>query len=308
MSKTNITSIYADCFTLFLLSMFRLFSFIPLKYQPIIAKCLAWILKLLKRRYKITVANLQLAFKMDEKHACIIANQNFFYMGLYILDLANMAWGQHKNNTINEPTELLKMASFKNESYLDAALELSKKQNRAIILLGLHTTSIDLGYLLIGTKISYSHIYRPNDNKILDKFFYDLHYIKPNKILHEVKMISAFDPKAIIDVMRNKSILSILPDQRLRSGKSINIKFFDHEAKSNLLVHTLVDKYNPIILPVATYRDANLKCVTEFFPIMDLANKTKHEAMHKIFNHYETVITEHKSQYLWSHNRWDLDI
>lgn len=193
---------------------FALMIFLPLIYLPL--RIQFWIGRkigelaymLIKRRVKDTLTNLTLAFpdKSDDEKL-LIAKQVFVNQGIGIFETLN-AWFR--------PNVFKRTFSISGLQHLIT----TQKENKAVILLGGHFTTLDLGGRLCTQFFSADCLYRKQNNPLLEWFIYN----GRRHIFDD--QINSRDMKKLISRIKDGKVIWYSPDQDFGLEHGVMATFF----------------------------------------------------------------------------------
>lgn len=193
---------------------FALMIFLPLIYLPL--RMQFWLGRkigelaymLIKRRVKDTLTNLTLAFpdKSDDEKV-LIAKQVFVNQGIGIFETLN-AWFR--------PNVFKRTFSISGLQHLITA----QKENKAVILLGGHFTTLDLGGRLCTQFFPADCMYRKQNNPLLEWFIYN----GRRHIFDE--QINSRDMKKLISRIKDGKVIWYSPDQDFGLEHGVVATFF----------------------------------------------------------------------------------
>ncbi|MDH9218772.1 lipid A biosynthesis acyltransferase [Moraxella sp. K1664] len=191
-----------------------LMIFLPLVYLPL--RIQFWLGRkigelaymLIKRRVKDTLTNLTLAFpnKSDDEKV-LIAKQVFVNQGIGIFETLN-AWFR--------PNVFKRTFSISGLQHLITA----QKENKAVILLGGHFTTLDLGGRLCTQFFPADCLYRKQNNPLLEWFIYN----GRRHIFDE--QINSRDMKKLISRIKDSKVIWYSPDQDFGLEHGVMATFF----------------------------------------------------------------------------------
>lgn len=208
--------------------------FLPLRWQFWIGKRLGILVHYLaKSRVQDTLTNLQLAFpnQPKSKHK-VTARQVFINQGIGIFE-SLCAWFR--------PNVFKRTFSISGLQHLIDA----QKQNKAVILLGGHRTTLDLGGRLCTQFFAADCVYRPQNNPLLEWFIYNAR----RRIFDE--QISNRDMKKLITRLKQGRIIWYSPDQDFGLEHGVMATFFGVPAATITAQRRLIklgDKANPPVI------------------------------------------------------------
>ncbi len=283
------------------LSLLRLLSFAPYYLKFKIGDFIGQIMyKLAKSRRGLALKNITMCFpeKTPSEHQKIVKD-HFKSLGIYFIEMSINLWGKHRhNNSKNE---------FQHFTY-HGLENLEKHNNTGILILTPHFTTLEITGLMLSFITSYRPLYRPHNNPLMEYWITKSRTYKRtvNQKTLQILPISNKATRTLIKALRAKVAIGILPDQRYRSKGKVDVPFFGVSAPSNPGINKLAKLGKAKVLPVFTRRIGSKYQLTilpalENFPSGDDYKDTLR--LHKL---YEAEIKKNPSQYLWTHNRWDI--
>ncbi len=281
-----------------------LLLFLPLIYLPL--RVQFWLGRqigklahtLITRRVQDTLTNLSLAFpdKSDEEKRQI-AKQVFINQGIGIFETLN-AWFR--------PNVFKRTFSISGLQHLIAA----QKEGKAVILLGGHFTTLDLGGRLCTQFFAADCLYRKQNNPLLEWFIYNgRRHIFDEQIRNR-------DMKKLIKRIQEGSVIWYSPDQDFGLEHGVMAKFFGVPAatitaqrrfasmnKKNPPVFILFDmiRQTPNSIPKGRrpHYHITLSPVLDNYPSADEVADAQ-----RINDLFELAIKKDPSQWMWFHRRF----
>ena len=144
-------------------------------------------------------------------------------------------------------------------------------------------------------------VYRRANNPWLDKLMFQ----RRQGVLIPKGILGA---RKILDVLRNKGVIVILCDQKLREG--IDVPFFGKMAKTAPAIATLALKFNAPIVMARSIRQPDGHFIMEVSEPLKInpdsdRNQEVLKIMTEINRRLENWIRENPEQWLWIHRRFD---
>ena len=252
-------------------------------------------------RRKLTFANLEIVFpNMNSSFKKKISKQtyrNFSYMAIDLLLIAT-------NRLTNE--KLIKLTNIQGKEKLTEAIN----SNKSILVITGHLGNWELIPRILTTLCDkqINVIARKSKNIFLEEYL-----IKKFRNNKNVNVIFKEDSLIkFIKGFKNGDINGILIDQNQKNDQGKHIPFFNKNALTTLTPALLQIKYKPICLPIFLIRDKYNKFE---FVIHDpievnylLNDKNIKELTIKHQEILEDTILKHPDQWLWMHNRWNINI
>ncbi|WFF39693.1 lipid A biosynthesis acyltransferase [Moraxella nasibovis] len=282
------------------LAIFLPLIYLPLRVQFMIGKKIGQLAyRFIPRRVNDTLTNLTLAFpdkSDDEKIA--IAKQTFVNQGIGIFETLN-AWFR--------PNVFKRTFSISGLQHLITA----QKENKAVILLGGHFTTLDLGGRLCTQFFPADCMYRKQNNPLLEWFIYN----GRRHIFDE--QINSRDMKKLITRIKAGKVIWYSPDQDFGLEHGVMATFFGVPSatitaqrrfarmgdKSNPPVFIAFDmiRQTPDNIPKGKrpHYHLTLSPVLDNYPSDDeLADAQR------INDVFENIIKKDLSQWMWFHRRF----
>lgn len=183
--------------------------YLPLRIQFMLGRKIGELAyKLIKRRVKDTLTNLTLAFPdKSEEEKIAITKQVFVNQGIGIFETLN-AWFR--------PNVFKRTFSISGLQHLITA----QKENKAVILLGGHFTTLDLGGRLCTQFFPADCLYRKQNNPLLEWFIYN----GRRHIFDE--QINSRDMKKLISRIKEGKVIWYSPDQDFGLEHGVMASFF----------------------------------------------------------------------------------
>lgn len=205
--------------------------YLPLRWQFYLGRQIGKLAYLLaKRRVRDTLINLNLAFpQKSDIERQLIAKQVFINQGIGIFE-SLCAWFR--------PNHFVRSFSISGLQHLVAA----QKAGKAVILLGGHYTTLDLGGRLCTQFFAADCVYRPQNNPLLEWFIYNAR----RHIFDE--QIPNRDLKKLIGRLRDGKVVWYSPDQDFGLDHGVMASFFGVPAATITAQRRLArtgDKSNP---------------------------------------------------------------
>lgn len=263
--------------------------------------------KLAKKRRKLALANLALAFpekSLEEREKICLEHFESFATGL--IELTIVRYGPYPKK-ISEEIETYDYAEIIGKENLDKA----KEQGKGVLILTPHFTHLDMSAMIAAFITDIYPVYRPNNNKFWDYIIATSRtqgITKERPIAkHTGKVISNRSLRGLIKSLREGKALAYLPDQRYTGPGHVTAEFFGVPAPSHTATSKIMKMTGCALVPSFTRR-VNGKYQLRFLPqVENFPTGDDYQdalILHKI---YEEEIRQNPSQYLWVHNRWHLE-
>lgn len=247
---------------------------------------LAW--RLAKRRSHIARTNIRLCFpELTPEEQENLARRSVISTGEAILEMA----GSFSNHRI----DLDKRLVIKGMDHIEQA----RADGKGVLLLGMHFNSIDVGSRLLGYLMDFYAVYRPNDNRVIDRLINQGrgNYLKGN--------VPRSDIRQMIRLLRNGEVLWYAPDQDYGIAHAVFVPFFGIPAATITATSRIARMGKARVIPTAHYRLPGGRYQIEFGPPLENFPSGDDEAdtarINQTIEHY---VRKHPEQYLWVHKRF----
>ena len=247
---------------------------------------LAW--RLAKRRSHIARTNIRLCFpELTPEEQENLARRSVVSTGEAILEMA----GSFSNHRI----DLDKRLVIKGMEHIEQA----RAEGKGVLLLGMHFNSIDVGSRLLGYLMDFYAVYRPNDNRVIDRLINQGrgNYLKGN--------VPRSDIRQMIRLLRNGEVLWYAPDQDYGIAHAVFVPFFGIPAATITATSRIARMGKARVIPTAHYRLPGGRYQIEFGPPLENFPSGDDEAdtarINQTIEHY---VRKHPEQYLWVHKRF----
>ncbi|WP_049235927.1 lipid A biosynthesis acyltransferase [Moraxella canis] len=274
--------------------------YLPLRWQFWIGKRIGILaFKLSKSRVQDTLTNLKLAFPdHSDLERLSVARQVFINQGIGIFE-SLCAWFR--------PNVFKRTFSISGLHHLIGA----QQQGKAVILLGGHYTTLDLGGRLCTQFFAADCVYRPQNNPLLEWFIYNAR----RRIFDE--QISNRDMKKLITRIKQGRVIWYSPDQDFGLEHGVMATFFGVPAATITAQRRLAklgDKTNPpAVIMMDMLRQTpdhipsgrrphyhiSLSAALENYPSADEVADAE-----RINRLIESSIKKDISQWMWFHRRF----
>ena len=181
-------------------------------------------------------------------------------------------------------------------------LQHALRENRGIVLLGIHFTTIEIGAAMLNLKCPISGFYRPHRNPVYE-------YVQARGRVRRNNnsgVIPNGDLRGLIKALRNGSVINYAPDQDYGRRRSTFAPFFNIMTATVKAPAQLASAGNAEIIPWITRRDRrNNRYLIEILPpISDQLGKGEAEDARYINRFVEEQVRKNPEQYLWVHRRF----
>lgn len=246
------------------------------------------------RRRNVTLKNLALAFpSMHESDRRILAQKSYENVAITLAEILLIF---HKKVDIDSLIE-------NKEEVLPSLKLLFKDKERGKLLITAHFGNWELlaqflakqGYPMVG-------VGRKGNNRLIEE-----QITKPFRSLYGNTMVEKNKAmNAIVRTFSQKKIAGMLIDQKVGAPSGLRATFFAQPADTVSSTALLIQRYDPIVLPLFLARQENgrYKLLLEPSHPKTLSST---EALTQYYNDViEKVVREYPEQWFWMHNRWRL--
>ncbi|WP_169776890.1 lipid A biosynthesis lauroyl acyltransferase [Campylobacter mucosalis] len=285
------------------LILFYIFKFIititPNSVHNAIVKFLVFVyMRLNKKRFKVVMTNLNLAFgdeismqkKLEIAKKCYINFAKF--LGINFI--------KNQNTTRDR---VLNRVKFNGLDYVNQAI----KEGRAIIMQGAHCGEWELIALALGAKFGKcSVVGRTLDSKIMQKI------LEKNRSQFDMQIIDKMGGmKQILKALKDGRILGILVDQNTKKSEGVEVNFFGKRVLHTPAASIVAQKMDALIIPtfIKSIDDENREiCILEPIDPRNFATLKKNEAILKMTQAQaditEAFVRQNVDEYFWFHKRF----
>ncbi len=242
-----------------------------------------------KRRRQIAEINLRLCFPELNNHEIQqLLRKTFISHGIGFIEIG-LAWW-HK------PDDFRHLIKLEGLEYFEAA----RKQNKGVILLGAHFTTLDLAGSLLRLFIDVDPMYRKAKNPVFEKF------MKKGREKRFNHLIERSDIRSVLKTLKSGRTIWYAPDQDYGAKVSVFAPFFGIQAASIKATSRFAKMNDSPLIMFSHYRNVDgsgytlrLSPILEGYPTGDeLADAT---FINKIL---EDAIRAQPDQYMWMHKRF----
>ncbi|MGD9577871.1 MAG: lysophospholipid acyltransferase family protein [Syntrophorhabdus sp.] len=251
--------------------------------------------KILKKRSKIAITNIQRVFKhYSEKEARDVALRCFEKLGINFVEALLLPYIPTKDYE--------KRFSIEDREYVDEALLL----NKGMIALVFHYANWEImGVASWFFKNPIIVLARPlKSHKMIDKFMNRMRTSTGLTVIGNVNT-----SKDVMKFLKENKIIAILGDQREKRSKGVYVDFFGESVPTTRGITTIGMKTGAPVLPVYFVRKGFLRYVIRCNEPLEMERKGNIEELirkntRKINAFLETLILENPDEWFWAHQRW----
>ena len=181
-------------------------------------------------------------------------------------------------------------------------LEKAKSDNKGVLFLGVHFTTIEIGAAIINLEFPISGFYRPHKNAVYE-FIQAAGRIRRNK---RSTVIPNGDLRGLIKTLKQGGVINYAPDQDYGRRRSVFAPFFGISAATVKAPANLAKAGDAEIIPWVTRRNPldNHYIVEVLPPITKQLGKSEDEDAQFVNSFIEAEVRKNPEQYLWVHRRF----
>lgn len=281
--------------------LLRLLGWLPYRSKIKLGQAIGHLLYFLAPSRKRTAQhNLQNCFPEKTADEIIhLTKQHFHSLGISLAETTMNFWGHYRSRANHNERQFF---HFHGVEHFNAV------KDRGILLVVPHFTTMETTGLMLTYITDFRPIYRPHDNPLLEAIITRSRTITntPDPKQYTSIPIANKDTREILSALRQKQVIWIAPDQRYRAKGKINVPFFGVDAPSNPGICKLAKKTNAAVIPVFTRRIGLDYHLTFLPPLDNFPSGDDYQDILKLHHLYEAEIRQNPSQYLWTHNRWNI--
>ena len=245
--------------------------------------------RLMPYRRKISETNLRLAYpELDDAARARLLRENAKSVGRGIIE-TGMAWYLSEE-------KLRALSRFEADP---ASLALLRDPATPVVLIGSHSTLMELGVRLLGLYVDAGGMYRP----LNDPFYH--YWIKHHRARAATELIHYKDMRHTLRFLQGGGNLWYALDQDMGPRVSVFAPFFGVDAASVNILPKLRQRTGAHWIPVYMWREADGHYVVRVAPeIQPVAGESDTDVMRRVNTDYEREIRQHPEQYYWLHRRY----
>jgi KDO2-lipid IV(A) lauroyltransferase len=285
---------WANLFGISLAFFFRLFPR-RLRWYFGVALAAFWFDVLRFRRFTV-LKNITIAFpELSHSERLRIARQSMQYLCYGFFEFTQMPFlDQHwlKTQVVFHGTEIYDKA---------------QSQGKGVLLLSLHLGNGDLGLAALALKgYTVNAISKKFKNAFFNQLWFGVREKLGTRFLEPHGSHLAFD---ILKACRAKESVLFVTDQFMGKPYGIESTFFRKKTGTAYGLALFAAKTKAPVVPVYTYRDAQLRTHLEFGPVIDFeVNEDKDLQIQRMTQKYndclQAIVEVHPEQWMWLHRRW----
>jgi len=193
-----------------MLGLLRLIAFFPYKFQLRCGRLIGSTLKIIAPfKQHVIKTNLHLCFpRQSEKQNLDILNNNYDNLGISLIEMGLCWWWPKK--------KLLNLVEIQGLEHIEQC----RKDNKGIILLTGHFTSLEIGARLLALYMPVQVMYRTQKNRLFDSYLYT------KRCEYFVNTISRKNTRQMIKGIKNLTPTWYAPDQDFSRENNVFAPFF----------------------------------------------------------------------------------
>jgi KDO2-lipid IV(A) lauroyltransferase len=271
--------------------LWYLLSQLPYCTQLWLAKLIAPLLKLNKKRYRMARINIELCFPhWTEAERQRVLDETVFSTAMAIFETGIAWFWPH--------WRLRRLYTVKGFEHLQAV----QQSGQGALLLSMHFTHLDLGCCMLGQCVNYDGMYRPHKNPVYDY----LQKVRREAYCRGGVTIPRDNARLLINRLREGRLVWYAPDRDLGTRMSMFVPFFGVQTATVSAAHKLLKIGQAQMLPFTQHRLANGKGyeltihpVFENFPTDD-----EYQDVVRINQFIEQQVLKCPGQYFWAQPRF----
>ena len=245
--------------------------------------------RLLPYRRKISETNLRIAFPdLDDTARARLLREHAKSVGRGIIE-TGMAWYLSEK-------KLRALSRFEADP---ESLALLRDPAAPVVLIGSHSTLMELGVRLLGLYVAAGGMYRP----LNDAYYH--YWIKHHRARAATELIHYKDMRHTLRFLQGGGNLWYALDQDMGPRVSVFAPFFGVAAASVNILPKLRQRTGAHWIPVYMWREADDHYVVRVAPeIKPVTGESDTDVMRRVNADYEREIRQHPEQYYWLHRRY----
>lgn len=239
-------------------------------------------------RRHIARVNLDICFPdlpLEKRRALL--RQVFLATGMGMIETAN-AW-------ITDANKLAARVEFQGLEHLRQGL----KQDKGVLLIGMHFSTLDLCGAALSTQIPFDVMYRRNKNPLLE------HLMTQGRERNFPSAIERSDIRAVLKHLKQGHAVWYGPDQDYGRKHSVFVPFFGEQAATITATARFAKISGAPVIVFSHRRTADHRYVIEISePLADYPCGDEAQDARRINEILETAINKAPEQYWWIHRRF----
>lgn len=264
---------------------------LPLAWLWRLGRGLGWLFfKLAHTRRYYTERNIALCFpQYSENDRRALVKEHFAQLGMGLMEMLVVWFG--RASALSQGCEVT------GAEHLQQAAD----SQRSTIVCVFHSVHMEAMGLLAGQLAPIHPVYRPHENPLLEWF------MARNRSRHTAGAISNRQIKVILSSLHQGKLVWLSPDQRNR-GDGIIVPFFGHDTLTHPSIARIARLTQAQVIPLFCRLNAQGHFEIEILPpLTDFPGDDDAAALTRLMQLLEADIAKAPAQYLWAHNRFNLD-
>ncbi|MBV7434067.1 lysophospholipid acyltransferase family protein [Cardiobacteriaceae bacterium TAE3-ERU3] len=273
-----------------LLGLLRFVVLLPYSLRMGIGSLLGKLMfAVMRYRREISIVNIDKAFpELSTSEREQLLDEFSKNLGRGVIEMG-MAWFSRDN-------ELLRRCDFEGDEH---SLALLQDDDTPVILVGMHTTMLELGLRLLGLYVDAGGLYKPIHDPLIDRWLRQLR----GSIATE--LVQAQNMRHILRFLRDGNNLWYAFDQDMGPRVSVFAPFFGIEAATVNVLPKLRERTDAHWVPVFMWREDDWRYSVRVLPEIEaIEGETDEALMTRVNAIFEQEIRAHPAQYYWVHRRF----
>lgn len=264
---------------------------LPYRFQWWLARALASLLKLNKKRYFYAKRNIDLCFphlSPTERDQLLKKNLESTAMAVFETGIAWFwpSWRLRRLFTIHGMEHL----------------EQAREKGEGALLLSMHFTTLDVGSALLGQVVNFDGMYRPHSNPVYDY----LQKVRRGAYSPGAMTIPRDNVRALVSRLRQGRFIWYAPDRDLGSNNSLFVPFFDVQAATVMATGKLAKMGRAQVIPFTQCRLSGGRGYELVLhpPFEDYPTGDDYQDTLRVNRFMEWEINKCPEQYFWAQPRF----
>lgn len=243
------------------------------------------------KRRSYASRNIALCFPQKDSAAqAALVREHFAQLGMGLMEMLVVWFGR--------ASALTSRCRVTGIEYLQQAAH----QSKGTIVCVFHTVHMEAMGLLAGSLAPIHPVYRPHENPLLQWF------TERNRSRHTAGAISNRQIKVILSSLHQGQMVWLSPDQRNR-GDGIVVPFFGHDTLTHPSIARIARLTQAQLIPLFCRLTHEGQFEIDILPPLDnFPGDDDAFALTRLMQLLEADIAKAPAQYLWVHNRFNLDV
>lgn len=243
---------------------------------------------LAKHRQAVVHKNLSLVFpELSDKERAVLVRKFALSIGYGFIE-TGMAWFRSEKY-------LRSISRFEGDA---AALSKVFDANQPVVLVGSHSTLMELGVRLLGLYVKSAGMFRPLKNRFFDRWIYYQRSRAATELVHFKDM------RHVLKILKSGGNLWYALDQDMGRRVGVFASFFNIPASSVNVLPKLAERTGAAWIPVFIWREKKSYVVRILPEIQPNKGESDIQVMERVNRVYEQEIRRYPEQYFWVHRRF----